>query len=380
MSVDVVEKRIAVLPGDGIGPEVMNQAIKVLKAVAQKYGHAFTFENGLIGGTAIKKTGSPLPPETLELCEKSDAILLGAVGMPEFDNDPHAKVRPEQGLLGLRKALNLYLNIRPIVLTKELAHLSVLKPGIASKIDLVIYRELSSGIYFGEKLEADPKAEASDRFAQDMCKYTDPEIRRVVQMAFEAALQRTGKVCVVDKANVLATSRLWRQVAMELSEEYPGVEVEYMYVDNAAMQLAVYPGRFDVIVTSNMFGDILSDLGSALVGSLGLLPSASIGEGSALFEPVHGSYPQAAGADIANPMAMILSVKMMLEHLGMHDAARDVEIAVRKCLVQGLGTPDLKPHIEYGCAKIGDIITYLIADDELILDSNKQQHTSGTII
>ncbi|MDX1478216.1 MAG: 3-isopropylmalate dehydrogenase [Saprospiraceae bacterium] len=369
-------REIAVLAGDGIGPEVMRQGLRVLQAVTEKYGYAFNLSSALIGGAAIAKTGSPLPPETLELCDGADAVLLGAVGLPEYDQDPNITVRPEQGLLGLRKALQLYLNIRPVTIFPSMVEQSVLKPQVLNDVDFVIYRELSSGIYFGEKHEA---SETSPN-ASDLCAYTSEEIHRVVTRAFAAAESRRGQLCLVDKANVLATSRLWRQVTMRLAADHPAVTVDYMYVDNAAMQLVLNPRQFDVIVTSNMFGDILSDLASAIVGSIGLLPSASIGTGTALFEPVHGSYPQAAGKDIANPLAMILSVAMMLEHLGLSDAAADVREAVRRCTDKGIGTSDMHPEHECGCSKMGELIAHMVADEDFRLNVGKKGAISDTII
>ncbi|MDX1407174.1 MAG: 3-isopropylmalate dehydrogenase, partial [Saprospiraceae bacterium] len=336
-------KHVAVLPGDGIGPEVMRQGLRVLQAVSEKYGFQFTFQEGLIGGAAIDETGSPLPPETLRICEHADAVLLGAVGVPKYDQDPAATIRPEQGLLGIRKALQLFLNIRPVTIFPAMQEQSVLKPHVLKNVDFVIYRELSSGIYFGEKKEATD----DDPGASDLLAYTAKEITRVASKAFEAARQRRNKLCLVDKANVLASSRLWRKVIMGMTTSYADVDVDYMFIDNAAMQLVLNPAQFDVIVTSNMFGDILSDLGSAISGSIGVLPSASIGATSALFEPVHGSYPQAAGKDIANPLAMILSVRMMLDHFGMFEAATAVGSAVERCVNKGIGTPDM--HLEHHC-------------------------------
>jgi len=376
---NAVKKNIAVLPGDGIGPEVVHQAIKVLRAIAEKYGHDFQFKKALIGGEAIHKTGIPLPPETVEACEQADAILLGAVGMPKYDNDPNATVRPEQGLLGLRKTLDLYLNIRPVIVIDQMVDQSVLKADVIRGTSFTIYRELSSGIYFGKKKESstDPYGETS---ASDLCKYTRSEVTRVLKAAFKAARKRKGKLCIVDKANTLASSRLWRKVAIEMESKYPAVSVSYLYVDNAAMQLVLNPSQFDVIVTSNMFGDILSHLSSAIVGSLGLLPSASIGRHSALFEPVHGSYPEALGKDIANPIAAILSARLMLEHFGMVDEANDVKNAINECIKQGVGTPDMKPEHEYGCALMGDIISLIILEGEFKIKEHRAGESVSTII
>ena len=372
-----VNKQIAALPGDGIGPEVIHQAVKVLRAVAEKYNYKFDFVRGTIGGEAIERTGTPLPAETIEICEKADAVFLGAVGLPKYDNDPNATVRPEQGLLGIRKALGLYLNIRPIQVFQQMASLSVLKPEIIADASFVIYRELGSGIYFGEKNEWQ-SSEEGDIVASDLCSYKKSEVERVVIRALKAARKRNGKLCVVDKANVLASSRLWRKVAMNLAEQYPDVDVSYMYVDNAAMQLVLNPAQFDVIVTSNMFGDILSDLGSAIAGSLGMLPSASIGQTSALFEPVQGSYPQAAGKDIANPVATILSGAQMMDYFGLTEAAADIRRSVEECISSGLGTPDMHPEHEVGCAHMGDMIA--LAVDEGELKKHKASTGAGTII
>lgn len=375
---DRVTKKIAVLPGDGIGPEVVAQALKVLKALEEKYGHDFELGFGDIGGIAIDKTGSPLPPETVEIAEKSDAVLLGAVGMPKYDNNPNARVRPEQGLLGIRKALDLYLNVRPVTVLPSMAQDSVLKPEVISNVDFTIYRELSSGIYFGDKQEVDESAD--ERVAWDVCKYTEKEVRRILKRAFKAARTRRGELCVVDKANVLASSRLWRKTAQSMAEKYDDVKVSYMFVDNAAMQLVLNPGQFDVIATSNMFGDILSDLASAMAGSLGMLPSASLGGHSALFEPVHGSYPQAAGKDIANPLATILSVQLMMEYFGLYQEGRDIQEAIKKLLAKGIGTPDMHPEHEYGCAHVGDILSYIIADGDFEMRDNRQGQGASTII
>lgn len=374
-----MKKNIVVLPGDGIGPEVVHQGVKVLRAIAEKYGHEFNFEKGLIGGEAIEKTGTPLPPETVAICEKADAVLLGAVGMPKYDNDPSATVRPEQGLLGIRKALDLYLNVRPVIIIDQMANQSALRKELISGTSFTIYRELSSGIYFGKRKEAsiNSKGEMS---ASDLCRYTKPEVARVLKAAFKSARKRKGKLCVVDKANVLASSRLWRKVAMDMESKYPDVSVSYMYVDNAAMQLVQNPSQFDVIVTSNMFGDILSDLSSAIVGSLGLLPSASIGTHSALFEPVHGSYPEAMGKDIANPIATILSVKLMLEYFGLVEEAEDIKNSINECIKKGVGTPDMNPAHEYGCAFMGDIISLIILEGEFELNDHRVDESMSTII
>ena len=279
-----MQKKIAVLPGDGIGPEVTEQALKALKAVETRFGHTFTYSWADVGAIAIDRHGDPLPEATLQLCLDSDAILFGAIGHPKYDNDPSAPVRPEQGLLRLRKSLGLFANIRPVTLYPTLAHLSPLRPEKVAGVDMVIFRELTGGIYFGEK------GRTADR-AWDHCVYTVEEIERIARLAFESAQKRRGRLTLVDKANVLETSRLWRATVQKMAPDYPTVTLDWMYVDNAAMQLIQYPAHFDVLLTENMFGDILSDEASVLVGSMGLLPSASVGARTALFEPIHGSYP-----------------------------------------------------------------------------------------
>src|SRR6476469_4840813 len=289
-------KNIVIIEGDGIGPEVTRQSIKILNAVAEKFHHEFHYTYCLMGADAIDKTGSPLPDETIDACLNSDAILFGAIGHPKYDNDPTAKVRPEQGLLQLRKTLQLFANIRPVSTYSSLEHLSPLKSQQLQGVDFIIYRELTGGIYFGKK---EVNADYTEAF--DLCSYTKNEIERIAHLACQSAQQRKRKLTLVDKANVLETSRLWRKVVQEISKEYIDVTVDYLFVDNAAMQIILNPGQFDVILTENMFGDIISDEASVISGSLGLLPSASIGISSALFEPIHGSYPQAAGKDIANP-------------------------------------------------------------------------------
>jgi 3-isopropylmalate dehydrogenase len=282
--------KIALLPGDGIGPEVTAQAVKCLQAVEESFGHEFTFTEASVGAVAIEKTGDPLPEETLALCRESDAVLFGAIGTPEYDNDPNAKVRPEQGLLRLRKELGLFCNIRPIKVFPTLMEKSPLKKKIIAGTDFVIFRELTGGIYFGDKYVSDDATTATDT-----CTYTEAEVSKIAHMAFKAARSRKKKITLVDKANVLESSRLWRRVVTKIGESYPDIALDFMFIDNAAMQLLIKPTQFDVILTANMFGDILSDEGSAIGGSIGLLPSASVGENHALFEPVHGSYPLAKG-------------------------------------------------------------------------------------
>jgi 3-isopropylmalate dehydrogenase len=337
------------LKGDGIGPEVVDQAIKVLEAIAKKYHHTFIYDEQLIGAIAIDKTGNPLPDETIASCEKADAILLGAIGHPKYDNDPNATVRPEQGLLKIRKTLGLFANIRPIKIFRNLRHLSVLKAKVLQGVDMVIYRELTGGIYFGKK-------ERSENEASDLCHYHRYEIERIVKLAFQEAERRRKKLCLIDKANVLETSRLWRDVVQNMSIEFPEVKVDYLFIDNAAMQMILNPAQFDVIVTSNMFGDIISDEASVLGGSIGLLPSSSAGTKARLYEPVHGSFPQAAGKNIANPIATILSVEMMLRDFGLTIEADDIVNAVTFCIDNNLLTIDLIKEKALLCDEIGDKI------------------------
>jgi 3-isopropylmalate dehydrogenase len=351
-----MQARIAVLPGDGIGPEVMAEAVKVLKRVAEVYGHTFTFEEGLIGGVAIDKTGSPLPDEVLAMCQASDAVLLAAVGDPRYD-DPTLKVRPEQGLLALRKGLGVFANLRPVKLYKELLHASTIKPEVIEGVDLLVVRELTGGIYFGERGR---KIVNGVEAAYDTMFYTVPEIERVVRVAFELARKRRKKVTSVDKANVLESSRLWRKTAERVASEYPDVEFESMYVDIAAMRLVRYPSVFDVMVMGNMFGDILTDEAAMIAGSIGMLPSAALGEHKpGLYEPIHGSAPKHAGMNVANPIATILSAAMLLRHsLELEGEAAAVEAAVGTVLKQGYRTRDIAEEgkQQVGTQEMGDLI------------------------
>lgn len=346
-----MKKNIAVIMGDGVGPEVTKQSIKVLNAVGETFGHTFKYIYALMGAAAIEKTGNPLPAETLEICTGSDAILLGAIGDPKFDKDPNAKVRPEQGLLKLRKSLGLFANLRPVVSFPSLHHLSPLKRKGTENVDMIIYRELTGGIYFGEKGMNPEGTEA-----RDVCVYSKTEIERIARLAFTSAQQRKKKITLVDKANVLETSRLWRRTVQEISPNYPDVSVDYMFVDNAAMQIIMNPQQFDVILTENMFGDILSDEASVISGSLGLLPSASLGNQYAMFEPIHGSYPQAAGRDIANPVGSILSAAMMLDYLNLPDEANFIREGVNWTLEHGFVTKDIDPVNFYFTSTIGDVV------------------------
>ncbi|WP_422090815.1 3-isopropylmalate dehydrogenase [Tenacibaculum ovolyticum] len=353
---------IAVIPGDGIGPEVTIQAQKVLGAVANVYDHTFIFKEALMGACAIDKTGNPLPDETITLCKKSDAILFGAIGDPKYDNDPTAKVRPEQGLLKLRKELGLFCNERPVKAYQQLIENSPLKREIIEGTDITIYRELTGGIYFGIKEISDDK-----QIAFDGCSYSVEEIERIAHLAFKAAQKRRKKLTLVDKANVLETSRLWRKTVTALASNYPDVALDFIFVDNAAMQLILNPKQFDVILTENLFGDILSDEASVIGGSIGLLASSSIGKENALFEPIHGSFPQAKGKDIANPLASILSAAMLLKHLGLNEEALAIESAVEKSLELGITTEDISSDKNFGTSKVGDFIADYIYNQE---DSN----------
>ena len=340
--------RVAVLPGDGIGPEVIAQATRVLAAAGRRFGHEFQLREGLIGGIAYDATGHPLPQATLDLCRSSDAVLLGAVGGPKWDKLP-VHLRPEAGaLLPLRKALDVYANLRPAVIFPALADASTLKREVVEGLDILVVRELTGGLYFGEKRREEIPG---GQRAVDTLVYTTEEIRRVARRAFELARTRKKKLTSVDKANVLESSRLWREVVTELAKDYPDVELNHMLVDNCAMQLVRNPKQFDVILTENLFGDILSDQAAQLVGSLGMLPSASLGDGVGLYEPVHGSAPDIAGRQLANPIAAILSVALMLRYsFGLEEAALAVERAVAAVLEEGYRTADI---MEPGRKQVG---------------------------
>ena len=348
---------IAVLPGDGIGPEIVDQAIKSLKAIAEKYNHEFVFKNALVGAIAIDETGDPFREDTFKLCMDSDAVLFGAIGDPKYDNDPKARVRPEQGLLAMRKKLGLYANIRPVSSFKSLIHKSPLRKDLVEGVDFVVVRELTGGVYFGE-----PRGRSEDlATAFDTTVYTRAEIERIAKLAFEYAGKRNKKLCSVDKANILATSRLWRETVQEMSKDYPDIEVKHIFVDNAAMQIIQWPGDFDVIVTENMFGDILSDEASVITGSLGLLPSASVGIHTSVFEPIHGSYPQAAGKDIANPIATVLSAAMLLESLDLKDEAKIIRTAVDASMDARVVTEDIATEKTYKTSEVGDWLAEYIS-------------------
>lgn len=350
--------RIAVLAGDGIGPEISNEGIRALNAIANRFGHTFEYTEALCGAAAIDAVGDPFPEATFQICAQSDAVLFSAVGHPRFDNDPSAKVRPEQGLLAMRRKLGLYANIRPVQTFDCLVHKSPLKDEIVSGADFVCIRELTGGMYFGEKLEGTERA-------FDTCLYTRPEVERILRVAYQYARQRRHHLTVVDKANVLASSRLWRAVAQEVMTEYPDVETDYMYVDNAAMRMIQDPRFFDVMVTENTFGDILTDEGSCITGSMGLLPSASIGEGTPVFEPIHGSWPQATGLNIANPLAQILSAAMLLEHFDLMEEASVIRRAADASLAANVRTPDIQVAggEKYGTLEVGTWIAEWIKND-----------------
>ncbi|WP_027137678.1 3-isopropylmalate dehydrogenase [Gaetbulibacter saemankumensis] len=368
---------IAVLPGDGIGPEVTAQAVKVLKAIAMEFNHVFTFNYGLVGDSAIKKTGNPLPQETIDICEKADAILFGAIGNTAYDIDPNAQIRPEQGLLRLRKLLGLYANIRPVIAYEDLLTKSSLKKSQIKGTNILIYRELTGGIYFGKQALSEDGNTASD-----VCEYHRYEIERIAHLAFKAAQSRKHKVTLVDKANVLESSRLWRRVVQEVAKQYPDVTLDYQFIDNAAMELIIKPKQFDVILTENMFGDILSEEASVIVGSIGLLASASLGENHQMFEPIHGAYTKAANKGIANPIASILSAAMLLDHFGLDDEADLVREGVDKSLKLHITTPDLNTKYDnISTTKVGDFIEDFINNpDETNLNFTNIHLGQSTII
>jgi len=345
-----MEFNIAVLAGDGIGPEIVEQAVKVLEAVAKKYKHTFNFTEALVGATAIDQVGDPFPEPTFQLCMDSDAVLFGSIGDPKYDNDPKAKVRPEQGLLAMRKKLGLYANIRPVTTFPSLIHKSPLRKDLVEDADFVVIRELTGGIYFGERGRSEDLNKAFDTMM-----YTRPEVERILKLGFEYAAKRNKRLTVVDKANVLASSRLWREIAQEMTPKHPEIEVDFMFVDNAAMQIIQWPKKFDVMVTGNMFGDILSDEASVITGSLGLLPSASMGIHTSVFEPIHGSYPQAAGKNIANPLATVLSAAMMLElALDLVEEAMAIRNPVDRSMDEAVVTEDIAEGKAYSTSEVGD--------------------------
>ena len=347
--------KIAVLAGDGIGPEISEQGVSVLTAVAEKFGHQVSYKSALCGAAAIDAVGDPFPEETFNICQEADAVLFSAVGDPKFDNNPSAKVRPEQGLLAMRKKLGLFANIRPVQTFDCLIHKSPLKDELVRGADFICIRELTGGMYFGEKHEGDD-------MAYDTNKYTRPEVERILKVGYEFALRRRKHLTVVDKANVLASSRLWRKVAQEMAPQYPDVQTDFMYVDNASMRMIQEPRFFDVMVTENTFGDILTDEGSCISGSMGLLPSASTGTGTPVFEPIHGSWPQAKGLNIANPLAQILSVAMLLEYFDLKEEGALVREAVDASLEANVRTPEIQVEggAKYGTKEVGQwIVDYI---------------------
>ena len=349
--------KLAVLPGDGIGPEIVEQAMKSVKAIAEKFNHELEYEFALTGATAIDQVGDPYPETTHDICMKADAVLFGAIGDPKFDNNPKAPVRPEQGLLAMRKKLGLYANIRPVETFESLLHKSPLRRELVEGANFVAIRELTGGIYFGDKGRTD-----NGNTAYDHCVYTRAEVERILKLAYEFAGKRNKKLTVVDKANVLESSRLWREVAQEMAPNYPDIKTEYMFVDNAAMQIIQWPKNFDVMVTENMFGDILTDEASVITGSLGLLPSASMGIHTSVFEPIHGSYPQAAGKNIANPIATILSAAMMFEYaFDLMEEGKLIRDAVDASMAEGVVTVDIAEGKSYSTSEVGDWIADYIA-------------------
>ncbi len=347
--------KLAVLPGDGIGPEIMEQGLAVTKAICEKFGHELSYEYAICGADAIDKVGDPFPEQTFKTCMEADAVLFASVGDPKFDNDPNAKVRPEQGLLAMRKKLGLYANIRPVTTFDSLVHKSPLKEELVKGADFICIRELTGGMYFGEKYQDNDKA-------FDTNYYTRPEIERILKVGFEYAMKRNRHLTVVDKANVLASSRLWRQIAQEMAPKYPEVKTDFMYVDNASMRMIQEPKFFDVMVTENTFGDILTDEGSCITGSMGLLPSASTGEHTPVFEPIHGSWPQAKGQNIANPLAQILSVAMLFEYFNLKEEGALIREAVDQSLNQNIRTPEIQVEggDVYGTKEVGEwIVGYI---------------------
>ena len=350
-----MELKIAILAGDGIGPEVMAQAVDVLNAIAEKYNHEFKYEEALCGAHAIDAVGNPYPDATHDVCMRADAVLFAAVGDLRYDNDPTSPVRPEQGLLAMRKKLGLFANIRPVATFDCLIHKSPLKDELLRGADFIVIRELTGGMYFGEKHQ-------DNDMAYDTDIYTRPEIERILKVSFEYAQKRRKHLTVVDKANVLASSRLWRQIAKEMEPLYPDVKTDYMFIDNASMRVLTEPRFFDVIVTENTFGDILTDETSCITGSMGLQPSSSLGLHTPLFEPVHGSWPQAAGQNLANPLAQILSAAMLLEHFGLKDEGAAIRKAVDASLENNVRTPEIQVEggSHYGTREVGSwIVDYI---------------------
>ena len=348
--------KIAVLAGDGIGPEISKVGVDVMNAVAKRFGHEITYTQAICGAAAIDEVGDPFPEETFRTCQEADAVFFSAVGDPKFDNNPAAKVRPEQGLLAMRKKLGLYANIRPVQTFSCLLHKSPLKDELVRGADFVCIRELTGGMYFGEKHEGDD-------YAYDTDKYTRGEIERILKVAYEYAARRRKHLTVVDKANVLASSRLWRKVAQEMPTQHPDIQTDFMYVDNASMRMIQEPTFFDVMVTENTFGDILTDEGSCISGSMGLLPSASVGDGTPVFEPIHGSWPQAKGKNIANPLAQVLSAAMLFEFFGLEEEGKIIRKAVDASLDSNVRTPEIQVEggNKYGTKEVGEWLVDYIA-------------------
>jgi 3-isopropylmalate dehydrogenase len=368
--------KIAVLSGDGLGPEVILQAKKALYAVGVVYDHEFVFEDALIGAIAIDKTGNPLPEQTLNLCLNTDAVLFGAIGDPMYDNDPTAKIRPELGLLKLRKELGLFANIRPIKAYPKLMDSSPIKKEVLQGTDFIVYRELNGGMYFGDKTTNE-----EGTYASDLCEYNEEEIAKITHLAFKAAQGRRKKVTLVDKANVLETSRLWRKVVTKIAAAYPDVTLNFLYVDNAAMQIISNPRQFDVLLTDNLFGDILSDEASVISGSIGLMASASLGEKHSLFEPIHGCYTEAKDKNIANPIAAILSVALLLEHFGLTTESKKVIKAVERAIITQVVTVDLKVNSQFGTNEVGDFISnYIMNEGDLYFKKDFVQIGQSTIV
>nr|WP_315141735.1 3-isopropylmalate dehydrogenase [uncultured Flavobacterium sp.] len=368
--------KIAVLSGDGIGPEVILQAKKALYAIGVVYDHEFVFEDALIGAIAIEKTGNPLPEQTLNLCLNTDAVLFGAIGDPMYDNDPTAKIRPELGLLKLRKELGLFANIRPIKAYPKLMDSSPIKKEVLQGTDFIVYRELNGGMYFGDKTTNE-----EGTYASDLCEYNEEEITKITHLAFKAAQGRRKKVTLVDKANVLETSRLWRKVVTNIAAAYPDVMLNFLYVDNAAMQIISNPRQFDILLTDNLFGDILSDEASVISGSIGLMASASLGEKYSLFEPIHGCYTEAKDKNIANPIAAILSVALLLEHFGLTTESKKVIKAVERAIITQVVTVDLKVNSQFGTNEVGDFISnYIMNEGDLYFKKDFVQIGQSTIV
>ncbi len=370
--------KIALLPGDGVGPEVIDQTLKCLRAIEEVFGHHFLFKEAAVGAMAIDKTGKPLPGETLRICSEADAILVGALDNPKQYGYQNMGLRPELGMLQLRKSLGLFANIRPVKVFNSLIHNSPLKKEVIEDTDLIVYRELQGGVYTGKKALNEKGTVASD-----LCEYSEKEISRITHLAFKAAKNRKKKVTLVDKANVMESSKLWRKVVGKIGESYTEVALDFMFADHAAMQLVRNPKQFDIILTENMFGDILADEASTLVGSMGLVASASIGAKNALFEPLHGGIPQEKGNNTANPIASILSAAMLLEHFKLFEEAMAVREAVNKSLAKDIVTPDLKANSKYGTSHVGDFIADTLSnydDDDFNMNDENIGLGKSTII